>query len=477
MNHDVGVVHSAVQLRSRSSPEERSRGNSYSLLLLLALSLDLVTPFLIWKGVLPEFTRWVSHAVVALMLVGVYTRMMAFDRVPGALWAIAGISAVGVSVALYQGQGFAATAWGWWLMFQFPLVGIFAYLQPRWPRSLWKYLKIACVSILSLELLIQIAQYLTGETPGDSLAGTFGEKGVGPLIVFVLFCLCIAMGEFLVSREWKPLLIVLVLGSVSSTLGEIKFFPFAVATLGFLTLFIAVFQTGRIGQLIKYFALFAMVIGLFFVGYDAIVVPARGSESLTSYLNLETLGEYLGGFEETEGEGIYGTKIHPGRNYALLHGWNEINDNLLSLVAGNGLGARAESQTLGIIGEGLLRDTSGVSTSTSLLVILQEYGLLGIILMGSVVLWITIRLLTDIRKNPYSRANALRYALLLFSILWPVWLYYHRVWTFRVPMLLYWSTLGYVLRNSVGNYEVAEQLEVGLVGNTFATGSAFERYR
>ena len=50
----------------------------------------------------------------------------------------------------------------------------------------------------------------------------------------------------------------------------------------------------------------------------------------------------------------------------------------------------------------------------------------------------------QIRGDLHSDANGLRYGLIIFTLLLPLWLWYNAAWTLRVPMLLYWSTLGYV---------------------------------
>ena len=63
-------------------------------------------------------------------------------------------------------------------------------------------------------------------------------------------------------------------------------------------------------------------------------------------------------------------------------------------------------------------------------------------------LWVAVVLLRDISRYPQSDGAQLRYALLLFSLLWPIWLWYRAVWAFPVPMLLYWVTLGYVLNDA-----------------------------
>jgi hypothetical protein len=68
-------------------------------------------------------------------------------------------------------------------------------------------------------------------------------------------------------------------------------------------------------------------------------------------------------------------------------------------------------------------------------------------------------LFRDIVRYPRSPATALRYALLLFSVLWPFWLWYKNPLGSRVPMMLYWFSLGYVFGESSYDRQNAEALE------------------
>lgn len=79
------------------------------------------------------------------------------------------------------------------------------------------------------------------------------------------------------------------------------------------------------------------------------------------------------------------------------------------------------------------------------MVLIQEMGLFGLAVVGGFVLWVSVVLFRDIRRYPDSPAVGLRYGLLLFSVLWPLWLWYKRPLDSRVAMWLYWIALGYVL--------------------------------
>jgi hypothetical protein len=117
---------------------------------------------------------------------------------------------------------------------------------------------------------------------------------------------------------------------------------------------------------------------------------------------------------------------------------------------GLGIGARGESETLGTSGVGFARSDIGKNAGTSLLVIMQELGFLGVISLGGFFLWLILKLLSGIKHEPLSDLTMLRYGLLLFTLMWPIWLWYTSVWVFRVAMLVYWVVIGYVVSHSDG---------------------------
>lgn len=217
----------AERLKSRQSHEWRL--DSLNILFLFALATDLLTPLLIWKGVLPASTRWLSHAAIASMMALVFLRMMTMNRIPRAVWIIASASAVGLVVALLQGQGFVASAWGWWILFQFPIVGLFAYLQPKWPDRFPEKFRAACLWILALQVVVQLGQYAAGQRPGDDLAGLFGWHGTSYLVLFALFVVSLGLGQWVASGRWRFAVAALVLGGASSALGGNEILSFRCA--------------------------------------------------------------------------------------------------------------------------------------------------------------------------------------------------------------------------------------------------------
>ncbi|MCB0082736.1 MAG: hypothetical protein KDE47_17465, partial [Caldilineaceae bacterium] len=142
------------------------------------------------------------------------------------------------------------------------------------------------------------------------------------------------------------------------------------------------------------------------------------------------------------------TDFNIGRTFAMQFGWEFISNatDRTVFLLGLGLGARTESTTLGAGGIAFERDGLGLTRGTGMLVLLQEMGVLGVLTMASLMLWLGVRLLTDLKRYPTSAASELRAGILLFTVLWPLWLWYKPVIWARVAMLLYWLAVGYVVR-------------------------------
>jgi len=422
----------------------KQRAGAIPLLLVLALATDLLTPLAIWKGIIPAQARWISHAAIAGMIPVVYTRMLLAYGVPRVVCVALMASGVGVAVALLQGQGLVATAWGWWVMFQFPLVGLYAYLWRRWPERFVEHLYRFCIIVLGVQVVVQSGQYSLGQAPGDDLAGLFGWHGTGDLAVFIVFVYCLALGRWLTSERWGSVVLVLALGSLSSALGEMKLFPYSVVALSMLAVIIMAVQKRSLTRLIPFVAVAAGMIFVSVLVYDRVVYSGGfSSRSLMAYAKKDRLDRYLGSATRDE-RGLY----YMGRNYALMHGWDTIRKDNFTLLCGFGLGARNESQTLGTAGTALRRENFSFTSGTNLLIVMQEMGVLGLILLATAVAWVVQALLKGVQQDRESGVAQLRYALLLFSLLWPLWFWYNKVLTLRVPMLLYWMALGYVLSES-----------------------------
>lgn len=421
----------------------RPRRQSINLLFMIALAVDLLTPTLIWWQILPSSVRWLSHAAILLMMIGIFTRMMAFDQVPSIVWLVLGVSLFWSSVALLDGQGLIATGWGWWVLFQFPLAGLFAYLQPSWPERFPAYLLTFLLAIGTLEFVVQAGQVISGGEPGDLIGGTFGAGGTGTLVVFLLLSIAMALGHWLSSRKLWPLLWLLVIGLGSSILGEMKLFPLGVLLLGVASLVLDMIRNQRLLRLIPAVAAFALVIVSFTLLYDTFIVPlSPGNRTIASFIDPEDteLNRYLNISTQ-----VSSNQYDIGRNYAIRYAWDSIQQDPLTFLLGEGLGARGESRTFNTAGLALQKGNLGLTSGTSLMVFLQEFGVVGMAVLSSFILWIFLTLLRDAWRYPASPALPLRYGLALFTLLWPLLLWYNHAWTLRAPMLIYWVVLGYVL--------------------------------
>ncbi|RMH01037.1 MAG: hypothetical protein D6706_02670 [Chloroflexi bacterium] len=421
----------------------------YDLFLLVAFFTELLTPYFIWKGYLPASLRWVGDVATILVIVLAVLRMLVFNRIPKAAVLILGLSTLGIASAVLQGQGLSATLWGWMRMFKYPMMGLYAYQHPYWPEKLAGQLWRFCMWLLAANLLFQLWQYLNGQTPGDDLAGTFGRRGVGPLIFFLAFVICLALGNWLVTGNWRVLLFALGCGMAASALSEIKAFPAVLVLLGLGTLSVHMIRGGQVRRLIIYVVSFVVISYAFISLYNIVIAEGRGKRRFEEYLNLETTLEYL----DTDG-GRGGGRYRLGRNFALRYGWNIIQQDGVTFLFGTGLGSRSSSVSLGIAGQGLLQGYYGLTSGTSLLVMMQEMGMTGLAAFAGVVLWLVGRLWREAMRAQHTDLAILLYGTLLFTLFWPFWLWYHRVWDFAVPMILYWCVLGFVL-NQVQRVEPA----------------------
>ncbi|MEZ4677489.1 MAG: hypothetical protein R2932_25065 [Caldilineaceae bacterium] len=180
--------------------------SKYSYLLVIAAFLaELLLPIIIWKTPIPGATRWIADGLVFVIAILACMRMLLFDRLPSGVLLVIGTIVIGAVVAAFEGQPMLATVWGVWRMFMYPMVAFFVYLQPLWPQQIASKLFRGMVWLLGMEVFVQIAQYGLGQVPGDNLAGTFGWKGVGSLVMFVFLVLCLSFGKWLVSGDWLQL--------------------------------------------------------------------------------------------------------------------------------------------------------------------------------------------------------------------------------------------------------------------------------
>lgn len=419
----------------------------YPWLLLIAVAVEFLTPILIDKGVLPGAARFLSDAAMLAMLAQILLRMLAFDRIPVVVILIAAVSAIGITVAFFEGQQVAATTWGWWQLFRFPLIGLYAYLQPVWPRRMAERFVRGVVWFLAFEVVVQIGQYAAGVLVGDALAGTFGVNGVSHLVMYISLTLVMALGEWLVFNRWRTLALVLLMGGISSALGEMKLFPFAVVLLASSAMVLYLINGGQIHRVFIYAVILVMALIVFGMAYNTLVADVMGLPKIEDYLDLSKSNHYLAQTYIST-SGIY----YLGRNFSAQYGWQSIQRDWLTFLFGMGIGARSESVTLGIVGNALQQGYYGNSSGTSLLVLLQEIGTAGIALFFAFIIGLATKLYRDAHRYPVGYATALRYGLILFSVGWPLWIWYGFLWN-SPAMLLYWAAVGYALNSSAEHRE------------------------
>ncbi len=73
---------------------------------------------------------------------------------------------------------------------------------------------------------------------------------------------------------------------------------------------------------------------------------------------------------------------------------------------------------------------------------IQEIGVVGMLVFIIICLWMAIKMFQYARRvvDPYRATLA--YGLMLFTLFWPLWQWYHKAWTAGVMMTLYWVAIG-----------------------------------
>jgi len=406
-------------------------------LLALVMLTELFMPFLVWPLGFPRAVLGVAEMASALVVLVAFAYMLKEDRVPVAVLLIGGASLIWGMIATLEGQPLLATVWGWWGMFKYPLLGLFAYLIRGWPADFARWFLRFCILLLMFQIAVQLAMLAAGFPVGDSLAGTFGHKGVMQFSMLVFFVVALALGHWLATYNWKTLLFVLILGMIGSTLNGTKFYLIAAGLLAVTALVIHMIRGGQLRQLFLYIVLVTIIASIGLAFYNS-YLQNRGLTPLQEMLTMESLEKYL----FTDGTSATDSTYNIGRGLAISYGWQQIQRDWTTTLFGYGLGTRTQSTLLGIRGSVLQEDVYGVGT-TSLGTWLQEYGIIGLIVFFTFALWAAIRLFrfARIANDPYQRSLA--YGLMLFTLFWPVWFFYHKSWIAGTMMTLYWVSLGY----------------------------------
>jgi hypothetical protein len=131
--------------------------------------------------------------------------------------------------------------------------------------------------------------------------------------------------------------------------------------------------------------------------------------------------------------------------YQLYAAWEQIHQEPITLLVGNGIGSRSTSRALGVSGGGLLAGDLGTFTGTSLSVLVGDFGLAGLA-FGMIFLVIPARRLLTTTGNQLQ--DFLHFGLMFFWFTLPFWMLYMDIWTTPVTMLMFWVLFGQSLRYS-----------------------------
>lgn len=423
--------------KARRRPDWTRQG--WFRLLAMVFLAEMFMPFLIWPIGLPRAVLGVIEVATALVIFVAFAYMLKEDKIPRGVLLIAGLTLIWSISPLLEGQSVAVTAWGWWGIFKYPLLGLFAYLVQGWPRDFARLFFRFCVGLLIFQIIVQLIMLAAGFPIGDSLAGTFGHKGVMQFTMMVFFVVCLGLGHWLATYERKTLLLILLLGLLGSTLNATKFYLIGTGILVLATLVVHLIRGGQLRQLFLYIILIAGAAAIFIPIYNSYLVNTMGLRPLQEYLTVDAVERYI----YTDGTGGNDTSFNIGRGLAVTYAWQQIQRDWTTTLFGYGLGTRSQSSVLGIRGNVLEEDIYGVGTTT-LGTWIQEIGLVGMAVFMAINLWIIIRLFRFARTTGDPYRATLAYGLLLFTTFWPLWQWYHKAWTAGVMMVLYWVALGYL---------------------------------
>lgn len=422
--------------KTRTRPNWTRQG--WFRLLALVLLAELFTPILVWPLRFPRAILGTVEVAIALVAFVAFAYMLKEDRIPRAVLLIIGLTLIWSISPMIEGQPLAATIWGWWGMFKYPLLALFAFLVQGWPPDFARWFFRFCIGLLIFQVLVQLIMLALGFPTGDSLAGTFGQKGVMQFSMLVFFIVSLGLGHWLATYQRRTLVLILALGLLGSTLNATKFYLIGAGILAVATLVIHLIRGGQLRQLFVYIILIAGAAAVFIPIYNSYLVNTMGLKPLQEYLNVEAVENYI----FTDGTKRDDTTFNIGRGLAVTYGWQQIRRDWTTTLFGFGIGTRSQSELLGIRGSALLEDIYGVGTTT-LGTWIQEIGVVGMLVFMAINLWMAAKMFQYARRvnDPYRATLA--YGLMIFTLFWPLWQWYHKAWMAGAMMSLYWIAIGY----------------------------------
>lgn len=417
-------------------------GEWWFLLLAFLFLVELFVPFLRWPFGLPKIIEIGIHGITGLVLLAAFAIMMKEDRIPKGILVILGITLIWGIVVFYEGQSIPAFAWGWYRMFRYPFVGLFAYLVIDNPKDFAKWFIRFCLALLVFQVSVQVIMYAMGFPPGDQMGGTFGWRGVTKYIMMVFFIISMMIGHWMATRDLKYLSIALVLGLIGSMISATKFYLIGVVVMLGVAALVQFVWGGKLRQLLVFLVLF-LVVGIVFVPIYNTFLVRMGLPTLQDVMQGEMLERYLFSIQGSPSDGYY-----LGRGQSVIYGWQQIQRDEITTLFGYGMGSRSSSSLLGVGGVTFQDDVYGGASSSGLGIWMQEYGLIGLTVFLLIAALINMQLFRSVRRltDPYQLSIA--YGLILFTSCWPVWLFYVELTAAGIMAILYCVSLGYIFRQS-----------------------------
>lgn len=415
-------------------------------LLTATLLVDLLSPLLISSlNVDPQF-RYFSTILWGLIAFKTVLGFRFIRSVDLAIFIIVALySTLGFVIATLNGQNILITAWGWWLIYKGPILGLYVFQKKSNIRSFTRKILNYGNIILVFEVLVQIIQYSSGVPIGDQLGGTFGEWGTQALATFLIIVFALNLSAWIIRSNGKKLLLIFLLCLISSMLSSTKIFPFVAVVMGVIAIIFRIEYTRRLLMIMPtiIFIVFQVFLMIFIFSK---FLPSSQLDEYGLLFNKDTLHEYY--FMLAEGE----KKFDVGRNIQILLAWNQLKSSKLpvsTIYWGDGLGARAESNVLGDTGIALRNNDLGAFSGTSLTVLIGEMGIMGIISMIFFYISVVLTLWISRRRYKSEDIQVLKYGILIFSICWPILLWYASSWSYAIPSFFYWCGLGLIRKSNL----------------------------
>jgi hypothetical protein len=407
-------------------------------LLFIALASDVAYPLLSWKLGLPEQFRLVSQAAILILVIIGLFRSLRLRNFPF-VWLMLAMWLIFSSIqALTAGQSFGATVLGLYVWLRYPLLGLYAYTRPKRFPEFDRHIYSAVLFLVGLNLLIQVAQFVGGEIPGDNLAGFWGLKGSNNLASFICVALAIAFGNWIIKGPSRGLWILIGMSIISSVLAETKIFLVVIALTGILAILLYSYKRKRILSGVSLSILLLISSVVFIQLYDVIFHPQGAG--LSSYLRLDNLIAYLSTSNQNNG-----TISYIGRWVQFGYTWKLINQTPTTLLIGLGIGSLETSRSLGVSGVTLLTSSLGVFGANTLTALIGDFGLIGIIVMFILFTRIALSLFS-IRSD--QDQEALNIGLAIFICTLPLWMFYMYIWVTPITMLIFWFGVGQEIKSS-----------------------------